>query len=376
MTRKCIVAILFVVLAASLILTVDGSKASSENEELLENQKDKSSIQSTGKVKAEIGTYLKKLTLQQGFSGAVLIAKGKKILFKKGYGWTDRKKTSPVKSSTKFYIASISKQFTASAILKLQEQQKLNVQDPISKYLKDVPLDKKGITLHQLLTHTAGLKEMYAADGINDRDEAVRLLLKEPLKSKPGEKFGYTNDAYNLLAIVVEIVSGQPYELFLREQLLKPAKMSQTGFWGESLVAGEKPIAEMLHDVPVESKLPNWGFRGATGMFSTAEDLYKWQQALFGDRVLSKTAEEKLLTPYAQTSRGTYTYGWFISDEEKIGKEIWTAGNEDFRHNAIIKTYPDGTVIIVVSNAGKISGGLARDVVSKGLESILFNRTT
>lgn len=311
---------------------------------------------------------LNKLADEKGFTGAVLIAKGKKILLNQGYGYADLKKTSKVKSSTKFYIASITKQFTASAILKLQEQGKLNINDPIAKFFKDVPADKQAITIHHLLTHTAGLGQNYAADGIVNRDEAIKAVLKDSLKSSIGEKFGYTNDDYNLLAIIVEIASGKTYETFLQENLLKPAKLTKTGFWGDAnqIIAGTKK------EISAEIKMPNWGFRGATGMFSTVGDLYKWQQALFADKILTKPSREKLLTPNNQTPRGMHAYGWFITKPDKGQETIWTAGAEDFGHNGIIKTYNDGTVIIILTNAGSIDGRLARDIVSEGLEKILF----
>ena len=312
--------------------------------------------------------FLQKLVVEKGFSGSVLIAKGSKILLNQGYGFADLKKTKQVKSETKFYIASITKQFTASAILKLEEQGKLKTTDLISKYFKDVPPDKSQITIHHLLTHTAGLAQNYTADGIINRDEMVKAVLAEPLKNPIGEKFRYGNDGYSLLAAIVEIASGQSYESFIKQNLLKPAKMSNTGFWGEPNVL----IADTKREISAEVKMPNWGFRGGVGMYSTVGDLYKWQQALFADKILSKKEREKLLTPNNQISKGMHAYGWYIS-ETKLGAKIcWTAGYEDFGHNGIVRVYPDGTVIIVLTNAGDIDGQPARDLVSNGLEQILF----
>lgn len=326
-------------------------------------------------LEARLDQYLSTAASEVSFSGAALVAKGEKILLREGYGWADLKKTSRVKDDTKFYIASITKQFTAAAILKLEEQSRLSVKDSISKYLKDVPPDKAGITIHHLLTHTSGLAQNYAADGVADRDEAARALLREPLNSSPGEQFRYTNDGYNLLAVIVEIASGQTYESFLRQQLLKPAGMSQTGFWGDTLAKGEQPVAQTLREISQHIKSPNWGFRGATGMYSTTGDLYKWHRALSANKVLKKISREKLLTPHVTTPRGGYGYGWFISETNQGLGVVWTAGAEGFGHNAIIKTYPDGTVIIVASNAGNISGAPARDVISAGLEGIIYNNS-
>ena len=107
-------------------------------------------------------------------------------------------------------------------------------------------------------------------------------------------------------------------------------------------------------------------------MYSTAGDLYKWQHALFADKIISKQSREKMLTPNNQTSKGMHAYGWFISKPASGVETIWTAGYEDFGHNGIIKIYADGTVIVVLTNSGDIGNKPARDVASEGLENIIF----
>ena len=131
---------------------------------------------------SKLDQYLNQIASGKGFSGAVLVARGHKILLDQGYGYADLKRTKRVKSETKFYIASITKQFTASAILILEEQGLLSVNDPISKYLKDVPEDKSGITIHQLLTHTSGIGQNYAADGVVDRSAAIKAILERAIE--------------------------------------------------------------------------------------------------------------------------------------------------------------------------------------------------
>ncbi|MCP5053830.1 MAG: beta-lactamase family protein [bacterium] len=326
-----------------------------------------------GNLESKLDQYLEKVTSEPGFSGTVMVVKKNRVVLHKGYGWADREKTVRIGVDTKFWIASITKQFTASAILVLREQGRLSVNDSIGKYFKDVPKDKERITLHHLLTHTSGIGQNYASDGIAGRDEAVRAILKIPLKNPTGERFGYSNDGYSLLAVIVETVSGQPYEAFCREYLLKPAGMTRTGFWGEALPKDEPPIAYTLQELTADDKLPSWGFRGGTGMFSTTGDLYKWYRALQANKVLKEPGKKKLFTPYSSTSRGNYTYGWFVSKPNHVRQALWTSGAEGFGHNAILKTFPDGTVIIVVSNAGNLSGVPARSLVSKGLEEILFD---
>ena len=296
----------------------------------------------------------------RGFSGVVLVAHDGKI-FQQAYG-------SGIAPETRFYIASISKQFAAAAILRLEEQNKLHVGDEISRYITDTPPDKAHITIHQLLTHTSGLPGNYAADGIVDRTEAMRAVLAEPLKSRPGERFGYTNEGYSLVAGIIEIASHESFETYVRREILAPAGLAQTGFWGEPVRDG-LPLAPTLKTIAPK---PNWGFRGATGMYSTASDLHRWTRALLDGKVLSKEDTDRMLHSYAQTSRGGYGYGWFNSTTSQGVADLWTAGLEDFGHSGLIHVYGSGAISVVLTNAGEIGGMLAREVASSAIESALL----
>ena len=293
-----------------------------------------------------------------GFNGSVLVEVEGRIVLHKGYGYADRKRTVPVTTTTPFWIASISKQFAAAAILELQEQGRLGLDDSIASFFPGVPADKRGITLHQLLTHTAGLEQRYAADGITDRDEAVRDLLAHPLVRPPGAAFGYSNDAYNLVAAVVEIVAAQAFETFVHERLLEPAGLAHTGFWGPK--AHTEVAAILQGDFPDSTILePNWGYRGAVGMFATSEDLYLWYQALASNRVLSPSSRDRLLTPHTQRGTVGVGYGWFVSSTPRGTKSVWTRGYEGFGHGAVLATYPDeGVVIVVTTNSGEQAPGV------------------
>jgi CubicO group peptidase (beta-lactamase class C family) len=306
----------------------------------------------------------------------VLIAIDSRVVLHKAYGWADRQIGEPVTIMTPFWIASISKQFAAAAILKLMEKGRLSLDDSIARFFNAVPTDKREITLHQLLTHTAGLEQHYAADGIADRDEAVRAILAHPLVRPPGEGFGYSNDAYNLIAAVVEIAAGQPYETYLREQLLEPAGMRHTGFWGPE---DHLEVAEILHGDLTGSSIvrPNWGFRGGVGMFSTSEDLYLWLQALEGDEVLSAAARHRMLSPHVMRGALGVGYGWFVSPTPQGTTSLWTRGYEDFGHGAVLATYPEeGVVIVVTSNSGEREGGrpVSHELAEELAEIILAPR--
>lgn len=321
----------------------------------------------------DIDKYLLSAT-SLGFSGSALIAKDDKVLLHKGYGRINKQKAVPITVDTRFWVASVSKQFTAAAVLKLEQEGKIGLTDSITKYFRNVPKDKDTITIHQLIIHTSGLGQNYAADGIADRDGAVLAILKEPLKGRPGEKFIYSNDNYTLLAAMIEVASGHTYESFLRANLFRPAGMSQTGFWGERPGDGKEQIAPMIGEVSAELKEANWGFRGATGISSTSGDLYKWHRALLTDIVLSEKSRQKLFNPYARLGGGgQYAYGWFVSKTKDGRDVIWARGNEDFGHNAIISRYADGFVTIVLSNAGASANVPVSRLVSAELEKILYS---
>jgi CubicO group peptidase (beta-lactamase class C family) len=164
-----------------------------------------------------------------------------------------------VTTVTPFWIASISKQFGAVAVLKLAESRQLSLQDSLPRFFPNAPVDKRGIRLEQLLDHTAGLARRYAADGIADRDSAVAAILSIPLDRPHGQAFGYSNDAYTLVAAIVEIESGRSYERYLADNLLAPAGLHHTGFWGPREHPEVAPIRGAFTDRA--NIRPNWGFR-------------------------------------------------------------------------------------------------------------------
>lgn len=307
---------------------------------------------------------------ERGFSGSVLVVQDGKVLVDKGYGFADRQRTRRITPETPFWVASISKQFTAAAILKLAEQGRLSLDDPITKYFPEVPEDKRAVTIHHLLSHKAGFQQKYAADGIADRGEAVKAVLKQPLADPPGQGWTYSNDNYNLLAAIVEIASGTTFESYLRENLFLPAGLTQTGFWGE-----DPAVAEIPGEVPEASLRPNWGFRGATGISSTTGDLYRWFLALQGDKVLSRESREKLFFPHEVISpEVTSAYGWFLSSTPRGSRSVWTRGNEGFGHNAILVSYPEERIVLVAaSNAGERDRISATRRLAEDLAEVLFS---
>lgn len=319
-----------------------------------------------------------------GFAGSVLVAKDGKVVLQKGYGLADREHGIPYTSATVFDIGSITKQFTAAAILRLERAGKLKTGDLISKYFDGVPQDKAGITLHHLLTHSAGLQDVFG----DDYDEMPReALVKAALASKllwaPGTRYRYSNAGYSLLAAVVEKVSGRPYEEFLRDQLFRPAGMEKTGYrlpsWAPGEVAhGYGPEGDW--GTPLDKAWapdgPWWNLRGNGGILSTVGDLYKWHRALEGEAVLSKEEKERAFHPWVpenQEASSFYGYGWAIFKTQRGTRLIaHNGGNGIF--GADFRRYVDeGLVVLGSSNqAGfkifPVTPQLARFVFGPDLE--------
>jgi CubicO group peptidase (beta-lactamase class C family) len=282
-----------------------------------------------------------------------VIAEHGDVILQQGYGRVAGAE-EPITVETPFWIASITKQFTASAVLELVEEGKLALEDTIGASFRSVPASRSATTLGQLLTHTAGLQQNYVADGIIDRDAAVQAVLSQPLTDSLGTGFSYSNDAYSLLAAVVEVASGDSFETFVHDKLLVPAGLRHTGFWGPDDHPRVVPIRGRMDE---RLRRPNWGYRGGVGMYSCAADLYRWNRALEADKVLTGASRRALQSSHVQRGATGVGYGWFVSTTPRGTTSIWTRGYEDFGHGAVLATYPDDeVVIVVVSNAGDRNG--------------------
>lgn len=259
---------------------------------------------------------------QAGFSGSVLVAEKGEILLRKGYGESDRAKGLKNQPETIFDMGSITKQITAAAILKLEMQGKLKVEEKASKYLPELEGQRKDINIHQLLTHTAGLPQAIGSDEeLIPRSDYFQRLNNRPLLQAPGVKHVYSNVGYTLLALIIEKQSGLGYEAFLRKELFLPAGMEQTGY-----ILPDWESGKMAHGYRnnTDKGLPteqNWDDRGPGlhligngGLLSTVDDMYKWHQALLGEKILSTEAKEKYYARHTPEEGGRtfYGYGWAI----------------------------------------------------------------
>ncbi|MFJ4831973.1 serine hydrolase domain-containing protein [Streptomyces sp. NPDC088747] len=298
--------------------------------------------------------------LPAGAGASVIAARGDELAYCEGFGLADRASGTPASCRTVYDIMSITKQFTAAAILKLEVMGQLRVSDRISWFLGPVPKGKRDITIDQLLTHTSGLPE-----GLGDdyepvsRDELVRQALASKPQSAPGEEFHYSNTGYSLLAAIVEVASGEGYEPFLARHLFAPAGMERTGYvlprWPRNLVAVEYDSQGRSQgrpfDHPWAADGPYWHLRGNGGMLSTAEDMFRWHQALSGDEVLPERARRKLFAPRVRVPGldGSYGYGWAVR-ETPDGRSVWHNGGNDWSLADLTRSLRDGVLVFWVSN--------------------------
>jgi len=309
---------------------------------------------------ADTRTYLKRLE-KLGFAGVVLVAKGGSPLLAEGFGLADREGGLRWTPATVSCTGSITKQFTGAAILKLEEDKRLNVTDPITLYFKDVPADKAQITLHQLLTHSSGLGD---PEGIDDYDpvplaEYVRQVLAQPLLFAPGTGYTYSNANFSLLGAIIEKLSSLSYEAFVRERLFLPNEMYETGYilpqWGDARMAQGYDNAGTLWGTvlghPMAADGPHWALRANGGIHSTAYDMLRWSQALLDGRVLSPESMKKLWAPHVSEGGDTfYGYGWSIA-KAPDGTKIITHNGGNGIFFADLAIVPDaGLVVFLMTN--------------------------
>ncbi len=217
------------------------------------------------------GEYLARIA-PYGFSGSCLVARGDGVELAEGYGLALRASAKPNTADTVLSLGSLTKQFTAAAILRLEEQGRLSTGDGVARFV-DVPADKRGVTLHQLLTHTSGLVGDTGPDyEACEREEALERMLGAPLRFAPGRGQAYSNAGYSLLAAVIELVSGESYEGFLRHELFSRAGMEATGYrlppWERHAVA-HWYTDEADEGTPLDKPFPSWHLVGNGDMLST-----------------------------------------------------------------------------------------------------------
>ncbi len=294
------------------------------------------------------------------FHGAVLVQSHGQVVVDKALGDAPNQ----ANRETRYWIASISKSFTATLIFRLQELGVLKLGDPVAKFFPDAPADKQAITIEQLLQHTSGLPNKYASDGVVIRTEAVKRILQQPLVHPPGKEFGYTNDGYSLLAAVAEVAGGKSYPQLLERHILDPAGMKSSGLW--PVCPGRTPVLPLSEKLPSKMNRENWGYKGPDGICSTTADLAKFMNALIAGKILGKASLQAMWKEKVPIRDGHAAAGWFRSISATGSKIVWTRGT-DHGHNSIINYYPEKDLILISLSSSKDPEGplLARMLVNK-----------
>jgi len=299
---------------------------------------------------------LDRVAAADDFNGVVSVSRAGQVVLAKGYGLADRQAGLPNTIRTRFRIASVTKPITATAVMLLEQRRALSLSARLDSFLEDLPAAWRPLTVHQLLTHTAGLIQPSPAERtplanlLDQRPLIVALQFRDrPLVAAPGERYVYSALGYTLLAAVVEKVSGEPFDAFLRSQIFKPLKMNDTGPMGPDATASVA-VGYVRNGDALQPTAPDFQFVGAGHLYSTIEDLQKWDEAMWRDMLLSRASIEKMLTP-VKPDVG-YGYGFNIARVEN--RPMHGHGGSVDGFTATLERYPDEELtIIALSNINR-----------------------
>ena len=324
-------------------------------------------------LEARIDEYVRPFLDAGGFSGAILVVKDGRILLSKGYGMANYELGISNTPKTKFHIASVSKMFTAAAVLLLEDEGRLMISDPVAKFVSDYPQGER-ITIHHLLTHTSGIPNVNDFPDYgqwsrfpHELEEIVGWFKTKPLEFAPGERYGYSNSNYNLLALIIEKASGERYGDFLKRRIFDPLEMRDSGHDDtptrllENRASGYAPSGgNGIANAP----FLDWSIKIGNGsLYSTVEDLYKWDRALAGEKLLKKAALEKLFTEHIKG----IGYGWFVA--RHLGRRaVYFNGRSPGFTSSIDRFIDDDACLIILSN----NYAPVPQLIIKDLAAILF----
>lgn len=328
-------------------------------------------------IKLKINTYFKELEEKQEFSGTVLVAQGDNVIIKESYGVANHNFDIRNTINSKFLIASITKSITAMAIMILHEQEKLDVNDTLDKYISDF-LNGDKITIHHLLNHTAGIwqdpKFMDIVKIPHTMDELIDRLKHKPLEFEPGEKFEYSNAGYTLLTYIIEKVSGVKYEQFIQENIFRKISMNDTGCYRTEKILNHMTSGYTKSDKEIIN-CDSWNFnnkKGSGDLYSTIDDLYTWIQALVKGKLLSKEYNNKLLLDYGHIYDNFY-YGYgkiLYKKNDNLEYFYQDGGLPGFKSIYVVYPQRDLTIVLL-SNYQFIK---TPDIVNK-IGELIYNET-
>ena len=318
---------------------------------------------------------------RKSFMGTVLVARDGKPVLSAGYGFANLEWSVPNAPGTKFRIGSLTGHFTAAAVLLLEQLGKLRVDDPLKKYLPDIPAAWGAITLQHLLADTSGIPDYtevpeYRTARLSAMtpDKLLALVRDRPLEFAPGERFNRSNSGYLLLGFAIEKAAGVPYQRFVREGLLTPAGMGESGFEAGNAVVTRRASGYALSSAGLaNTDLSQMALSNAAGgLFSTSGDLLKWTQALFSGKILSAASLQKMTT----TVRDHHALG--VTSQTTNNRRVVSGSGASEGFAAVFDFYPESrTTVIVLSNLeGTVAGEMAAQLgaVAQGDEVRLTYR--
>ncbi|MEQ1812045.1 MAG: serine hydrolase [Terricaulis sp.] len=312
----------------------------------------------------EMDAYLRAAVAYDQFSGTVLVARDGVPVFVRSYGMANYELAVANSPDTVFRIASLTKQFTAAAIMHLQERGRLNIDDPICWHLDNCPATWRSITIRQLLSHTSGIPNFSSLPDWDERlsvayyppTEFVGLFRDLPLQFEPGSDFRYSNSGYFLLGLIIERASGQTYTAYLQENIFGPLGMARTGHYDDRrLIPGIADGYDWAANGFVNAEYnSNVVPDGGGGLYSTVGDLLRWDQALYSNRLLSEQSLQAIFTPV----RNNYGFGWTI--QERFGRSLQGHSGSDVGFSTFLARFPsERLTVIVLSNSDRTSASKA-----------------
>ncbi len=302
-------------------------------------------------VAATIDTYMNDLVQAGYFSGAILVARNGTILISKGYGMADWQQNIPITSQSRIRLASLTKSFTAVSILMLQARNQLNLNDPICQYVPDCPATWSGINIRHLLTNTSGIVNYtdFADFDTTEmlpttREELINRFRNEPLLYDPGLAYSYSNSNYVLLGMIIERVTGRSYADFVQANIFTPLAMQNSGYDQNVGAIRNQAIGYTFGSETAPFIDPSTLF-AAGALYSTVEDMYRWDQALYTEQLLPQALLDEMFTPVL----AEYGYGWYIQGH--LGHRLINHSGLINGFSNYIARYPDDRLtVIVLSN--------------------------
>jgi CubicO group peptidase (beta-lactamase class C family) len=323
--------------------------------------------------KSKLDSYMDAQESVNNFSGTVLITKNDSVLLKNAYGFADYEWKTPNTIDTKFSLASVSKQFTAVAILQLSEKGKISLEDKLIKYYPNFP-DGDRITIKMMLTHNAGFQmdydELYLANTSLDKDSVTNYIMQKPLLFIPGSNTAYSNIGYYLLARIIEKVSKQSYATYLKANLFNKASMFNTGIsTNDSIVFKSAKTYYTKGNELIKNPYINWNYNiGHDGVYSTIEDLYFWNKSLFDSNILlNEYSKKKMFTSYNDQNFG---FGLLINPFYNHNHQLIAHDGGFFGTMTSFNKYTNDSVFITVLSNNQSPSYL----IAYGLAAIVFDK--